>query len=443
MRIRPLVSATNPTGPSWRTPEMTHAELKELRKRLALIIGYNTATGKIQPVGSGFIVGTLPAFYIVTAAHVLSGFVNALLGPAPRTAFSEAGNDADAEIRRVAKVIKDGKIKAVIEHYDRDEALVIDLIATNIDGDERMNDMAILRAARHDQFFSGEFRAMVMDFAPIDFAENHVMAGFAQMPSLQFDEESRVAEMRKKIVIRAAPVVEQSTNAEGARPGALLWRVPMPSEPGMSGGPLLRLRHPQGSPSSLPDGHTILETFTAVGVVSRGRASESLVESQRKAGYTWITPIEMIKYRPLDNFPFAINIDMQLVTYQDVEVYLASLQPRQAANCSIELLPLLRKKMIRSTAPVVDAYVVALSEMKSPLGDSSTLPYPKRLIEELMRIAIAATQNRVVRRRLIDAYQALANWQESAELERNDIQELVDAEAAQLAQKLQESGVPH
>ena len=93
MYCPPLCSSENPFNHEWAEPQLSDDERLNLRRRLALIVGYDPSNHKIHVLGSGFIISLQPQFIVLTAAHVLIEFLNQVYGPAPRTALSEGGSD--------------------------------------------------------------------------------------------------------------------------------------------------------------------------------------------------------------------------------------------------------------------------------------------------------------------------------------------------------------
>jgi hypothetical protein len=418
MLIPPLFSVEAPMAPQWCEPRVSLEEAIYLRRTLALIVGYDTERGHIEPLGSGFIVSPMPnSLQIVTAPHILFWFVDRILGPAGRTALPDEKADLDVEAKRLQRVFKDGKIKAVIEVASTGETIIVDLTAGYFGNDVRANDIAVLRASR-DLSRKEEFLSLMLDFAPATpMAEPYVMAGFVKMPKLPMEAESRVAEMRQNLVIRASPVVEITNNAPGRRRGALLMRLAAPSEHGMSGGPLFRFRLPRDK--SIVIGHGTPHISAAVGVVSSGYPGGMFAGFQCPEGETWITPVELLRdIRIEPDFSFRDFIDCRVITYQDVEQGLVeipnNLTPNEARLHNQEMLPILSQKMMRASRPVIDAYRAALSTLGSGLAAASRLPCSKSRIEKFLRIALAATKDETERASLKDTLLSLAQWQVGA-----------------------------
>jgi hypothetical protein len=426
MQIPPLFSVQTPLAPQWCPVVVNQGEYLGLRRSVALIVGYDTNAGVIRPLGSGFIFSPIPhALQIVTAAHVVFGFVNQFLGPAPRTGLSLAGTDFEVEAKRLDKVFSSGKIKAVIEVASSGQTIVVDLASYHVGTDERLNDIAVLQMRHYPALDHAVFLPMMLDFAPVNTtSEPHVMAGFANMPELRIGEESRVAEMRQHLVLRAAPVVEITTNAPGARPGALRMRVPMPSEPGMSGGPLLRVRRPRGRPMLI--GQAAPELYTAVGLVSAGPLGGMFAGYQCPEGETWITPIELLNFIQADPYiSFRDVIDLQVITYQDVEPRLANLPANADRGPNLLTLELLKEKIMRASRPVIDAYRALMPSIASgAVVSTSGLPYHKGRFRHFLAHAIMATERGQERDFLEAAYRSLSRWQAGfGTLSNSEIQE--------------------
>lgn len=385
---------------SWQPVELSQHDEMNVRKQLALIIGFNGNTGLIEPIGTGILLGTVPAPNILTAAHVLWGFISKVYGPAPRTGLSQAGSDPIDELPRFRRILDEGKIAAVIEANDGSiHVLSLNMVSL---GEDRANDIALLESP-DKVLFSRLACPMLLDVAPIDRFETYFMAGFAEMTSLALDERelSRAGEMRGKLVIRASRISDITTDAPGARAGLPMWLLPAPSEPGMSGGPLMRLRFPYRNQASI---------FTAVGATSRGYTDPATRE-----GYTWVSPIIGLWRLPSlvqGLSAGAFDVEAMIVTYQDMESWFRDHEPPTGAlTMQVDPREILEGKTRRTAQVLVDAFLEVLRR-SSPGGvEIGDLPASKDAIATSIGLMLSITQEPNIRDELERALFALADIQ--------------------------------
>jgi len=294
--------------------------------------------------------------------------------------------------------------------------------------DEKMEDFAVMQCKQYPQVQSGNFFAMPADFAPIDRSEPLAMAGFAGMAALPFEEEHRIADMTRNLVVRASHMAP-TADAPWARPGADVWRMLMPSEPGMSGGPLIRIRRAAGPPH--PTKGT-LQLNTVAGLVSYGGLAGE--------GETWITPIEKIKSVPTpDGRTFAHAIDMSLVTYQDIETEFARQSSADEAF-SFDMRAIILQKNANQpwVSEAITAYRAVISDQHLKLRDASTLPYPKSTIRAALLVALTVAQKQEERVRLRAEFLLLASWQD---INRADAADEASDEEISLKRELSDRGL--
>jgi hypothetical protein len=370
-------------------------------------------------LGSGIVVSA-PIFYVVTAAHVLLGFVDQVFDPLPPTVIGDPEAEARETGKRLEKLFRERRIAAVVESVEG-VVQIFELKSLFCATDYLKADVAVLHADERDPRLNldGRFAhiPMPMDFDELNLAEPYVIAGFQKpigLPrdGLPFEEVHRVPIVRQSLVVRASRIVQFTTASRVARDGTALWRMPLPSEPGMSGGPLIRIRYPRGPTASII-GQPIAQIFTAVGIVSRGGEGSMFSGISSKEGETWITPIAVTRQLPGNVFhTFTLQIDTQIITYQDVEANLKSLPANFGEEGLTEYIPLLRTKMLRATEGLITIYL-ALMANKTTSGviDAAALPRPKVAIAQAILIAIAATEDGERRRLLLDAYFMLPYWQ--------------------------------
>lgn len=311
MRLPPLYSQANPHGPIWAGVNLSRDDLQDLRRRLAVVIGYDTRNGTIEPLGSAFMVSGVFYIFAVTAAHVIFEFAKRAMGPLPRDIFSSPDERLAQEFERLQRLLRERLLVLVVETVDSPGVLKLEVDQIHT-GHETRIDIALLRCAVPAGFDQEKISPMFMDFCHPDHKESVGMAGFVSMQSIPIAEESPrgLGLMRKHLVVRASHIAEMATSAEGVHSKSLLWRVPMPSQPGMSGGPLFRLRLPRGEPIFI--GHRPPVLPTAIGAVSYHRSGGMLAGYEAHEGETWIVPIEGVRV-------VSENEHYKILDYQDVE----------------------------------------------------------------------------------------------------------------------------
>jgi hypothetical protein len=355
---------------TWAEQKLLPSEEARIRQHVALIVGYDTTAGKVRSIGSGILVGS-PILYVLTAAHLLSGFMMQVVVEAPDGAMHVC------EITGVtAALAKEGL------------------------------DLALLRLDLTDSWFAAHTMApLMMDFEDTSLAESYLMAGFTEMPSLSFEDQDRVVEMRarSKFVVRASRIDEVTTPLPGTDLDFRMWKVQMPSEPGMSGGPLIRNRRPWGD-RKIPSGN--LQLFTAVGVTSRG-----LTDAQGE-GYTWVSPATGLRPLQADfgGFGALFSVETMIITYQDMEGRFADIDlSRPDTMHLLDPIPIYREKCLRATAQPTDAYLRVLD--RGPPFDIDDLPADRRLLGEVLGLRLRWTTDEATRAVLEGAFLTLAQFQ--------------------------------
>lgn len=382
----------------WFAPSMPPQEVAQLRRQLALIIGYNETTGKLEALGTGVLVAA-PALHVITAAHVLWEFVKAEYGPAPRTAFSMAGSDPFDEHPRMNRVMRAGKLAAVIE--SEGGAVHAFSITSLQSGMDRNNDIALMQLDIRDPWFVNHSHVIPLppDLEKPDVSEPYLLAGFVGMPrDIDIDAPDGAARMRahSRLIVRVGWIDQVTTEAPGMQPGIETWKLLVPTEHGMSGGPLIRQRSPWGS-----SGPTMP---TAVGVISYGIDPDLVVGDD---GYTWVSPISELRHLPSDFGPglsAVVNMAAKVITYQDIEERLKATGPTQAAY-GFSVWPILREKILKLAKPLTDEYLRFFAKWEPgkppPAEPLSAL---RDLISEMVWMTFWMTVDDESRRRLEDAY---------------------------------------
>jgi hypothetical protein len=341
MELPRLYSPADPSAPLWIDVHMpTQKEYEDLKRNLGIVIGYDTNSGVIRQMGTGIVVGYAPiGIYVVTAAHVLTGFANLYLGALPTNIYDTEEDRVQKDAERVAQIISERKLKVLLETHDPQSLSELDVVAVG-SGQETQSDWSILRCEIPPGLTPENFTPMLMDFEWATGKESLMMAGFSFSEASELPLEpaniEKLAKMRSNLIIRASRIAEVSTNPEGAGNGSLQWRVTMPSEPGMSGGPLIRLREPKGKPRFL--GHNTPQLMTAVGVISRARSGGMFAGFEEVSGETWITPMEVLRAMLGDIYYI-------ILSYQDVEPRLKRLPANFPGRATWQWADLLKEKL--------------------------------------------------------------------------------------------------
>ena len=82
MIIPPLCSLQTPRAPAWCRPWVPRDQAQDLSIRLAALVGRNRIEGKVEGLGTGFIIGSVDGYiFILTAAHVIVDFARKITPP--------------------------------------------------------------------------------------------------------------------------------------------------------------------------------------------------------------------------------------------------------------------------------------------------------------------------------------------------------------------------
>ncbi len=429
MYCPPLCSSENPFNHEWAEPQLSDDERLNLRRRLALIVGYDPSNHKIHVLGSGFIISLQPQFIVLTAAHVLIEFLNQVYGPAPRTALSEGGSDPIIDGQRLKSAVRDKLFKVVLEgDLTSNEVILTPFLVTM--GEPRGADGAILwLEPPKEADYAVHFDALPVDLDEIDPSSQFAMAGFAKMPlQIPIGSEHQFSEMRTQLIIRAARIVEVTDRAEGTRNGIQMYRMPMPSEPGMSGGPLIRFR-------TLTGRRPVSWVLTAAGVISRSKYDGNLRYYETPAGSTWVVPMRTIGWIPVrETVRFGHVLATSVFTYHEFQTEHS--RKVGARGEPFDLRPILREKVRVYSLPRIAQYRQMLGQARDHFLDIRDIPFPKDYLEFIILAALNFTTANDERNNLEQLCLSISRWQAldagadniraSAERERQAIQQSLD-----------------
>jgi hypothetical protein len=241
-------------------------------------------------------------------------------------------------MQQLEKVVNAGKLKVVVESAQFGTPRILDVRLATV-GDQKDSDCTMLVCTVPQDMERLTFPPAIMDYEYANSGERLLMAGFArpagfpdtdELVTLPFDEVQNIGEFRSRLIARLSRVVEVSNSRPMMRTGSLHWRVSMPSYHGMSGGPLLRVREPQGSTPGLP------QINATVGIISSGWSSAEDSD-------TWVCPIVVLQ--AIMGF-----MSLPLFDYADLEPTLKKLKNPSAGMLHLDYAELLKKRMNRIKA---------------------------------------------------------------------------------------------
>jgi hypothetical protein len=251
-----------------------------------MIVGFNDQTGVGEVLGSGFLVGSNPHLLALTATHVITEWADKVR-PAARNTFAALLGDSDLE-KRVQVLINSNLIRAVL-HCAHEGYRLCKIASMSIMANPRVVDVACLRLIPPANLRPQDFGTIRVDADAYPWDEPVLMAGFVQGSNWTPPEtEDAPFSLTQNMCVRAGycrGVIERPLGMTYP-----MFQLNMPSLPGMSGGPVLALRYPDGRPriiSSEPWIHT-----TAIGIISRDYTTEPYLLDGSDPGETLVAPIE-------------------------------------------------------------------------------------------------------------------------------------------------------
>ena len=283
MRIRPrLFDWDNPGGPQWIVPELSQSELDELAQASVMFIGHDPSTpNRTVALGSGFIVGVADTLIVATASHIFSWWADKIHPPAPHALRGVEG-DRDDLVSRLQKLIREGRIAACVTRRQALRGMMLPIVGLAINSNPRELDVGFVQLGIPPTASAQEFGILPIDADYFSFRDPVLLAGFVgggrELSIGELPFEAGFYELQ--IAVRAGRVGELVMQPDGHR--APMYRVNIPSLPGMSGGPLIVLR-PAADPG--------LSVVTAVGVISSSRLGSPILLDHCEEGETWVSPM--------------------------------------------------------------------------------------------------------------------------------------------------------
>ncbi len=185
-------------------------------------------------------------------------------------------------MRRLQKLILNGGIAACVTPRHGISGMMLPIVGLAINSNPRDLDVGFVQLGIPPNAAASDFRTLPIDADPFSFQDPVLMAGYVgggrEMSIGERPFEAGFYE--QKIAVRAGRVGELVNQPDGHR--AAMYRVNIPSLPGMSGGPLIALRQTNDSALSI---------VTAVGVISSSRLGSPILLNHCEDGETWASPI--------------------------------------------------------------------------------------------------------------------------------------------------------
>lgn len=288
MKIPELYDWMNPEAPKWSNVSLGTEEIDGLFQACVMIVGYDPrpdAQDRYRVIGSGFLISAEGKLTILTAAHIFIWWADQIYPPAPHALRGAQGDAEDVAIR-LRRVLENGHIAAAVARRGLGgggEMCSIEHISMNprpADGDIAIVQISIPQGRGPD-----DYRILRLDADPFDFQEPVLIAGFiggGRNIAIDDTQNFGLAYWEQKLAVRAGRVAEYVSDEDHQH--RYMYRVRIPSLPGMSGGPLIALR----------DAHSITYPHvepTAIGVVSRSGFAEPLLPDHCEEGDTWVIPV--------------------------------------------------------------------------------------------------------------------------------------------------------
>jgi hypothetical protein len=285
MKLPRLYSLNHPDAPQWAEPELDESEVDALYESIISFVGYDPrpdSNRKCVVLGSGVLIGIDETLVVVSAAHIFSWWVDQIMPPV-RHALSRLQGDMEDLKNRLGQVMKNGYIKAFVNPRKPYEGCICDITGFSFNPNPYDMDVALVQLAIPTRVPIDEFRVLPIDSDPFPFNEPVLIAGFiGGGRSLGIGEDPFPRGLYELVLtVRAGYVGELVNKPDGFR--SPMYRVNIPSAPGMSGGPMILLRSESYlTPQIVP---------TTAGIISRSRIGTPFLLNHYEGGETWICPI--------------------------------------------------------------------------------------------------------------------------------------------------------
>lgn len=235
-------------------------------------------------IGSGFIVGAVESesLVVLTASHIFSWWTNQVRPPRSHALMGLVGDKEDFE-KRLRQVISDNQIFALVSTKNGRGGSILPLIGFSFNPHPRDGDIAVIQVAMPDGRTSDDFCGLPIDVDPVATDEILLMAGISggTIPDPAQGDVVSGGMFEQQLTVRAGRIGELVQKPDGHR--GPMYRVNIPSLPGMSGGPLIRPRLSNVFDDSM-------YALAAVGVVSSKRFEVPFLLDHCADGDTWAVP---------------------------------------------------------------------------------------------------------------------------------------------------------
>ena len=288
MRIPKLFDWMNPTAPTWSHVDADEDEINALFEACVTLVGYDPrsdADDRYVVLGSGFLVSANGRLTILTAAHILTWWTDQVQPPKQHALRGVQGDREDVG-KRLRLVLEKGYIAvAVARRAGRGDGVITGIEHISMNPRPADGDIAIIQVSLPQGAEPEDYRIFRIDIDPFDFREPVLIAGVmggGRRIALDDTQFFGAAYWEQRITMRAGRVAEYVS--DDAHPHRHMYRVSIPSLPGMSGGPLIAVRHTHNVV------HPEIEA-TAVGVISSSGYAQSMLLDHGADEETWVTPI--------------------------------------------------------------------------------------------------------------------------------------------------------
>lgn len=290
MKIPQLYDWSNPTAPKWSNVDADPDEVDGLFQACVMILGYDPrsdARDRYVVLGSGFLISAESYLTVMTAAHIFTWWTDQIRPAIPHALTGVQGDHEDAG-KRLRYVLEHGYIVAAVDRRGiagRGSIARIEHFSGNVRPADM--DIAIVQLSMPEGRSTQDYRVLRFDTDPLDFRDPVLMAGHiggGRYITVDDDNERLfgAAYWEQKLAVRAGRVAEYVSDSN--HPHRHMYRVSIPSLPGMSGGPLVAMRATNG----------VIQSYfepTAIGVISSSGFAEPMLLDHCEDGETWVTPV--------------------------------------------------------------------------------------------------------------------------------------------------------
>jgi hypothetical protein len=287
--LRSLDLRTNPTGPRWSDVRLSAEELDAFLRRMVMIIGWDDTRGTSCVLGSGFLVGTEPDLIAITASHVLTEWADHVRPPRPHAFSGLHGDDEDLR-KRLNDLVQRNLIRAALRCETPGLYCICQIDSLTFTANPRQIDVACMKLRGAAEAGVGGFSAFPIDVEPGRWEGPVLMAGFMKgswwEPPTGDGQKFR---LEQSFVVRVGYCRERVTEPPGFE--CAMYQLNMPSEPGMSGGPVLARRSQTGETPRIISPYAQIHP-TVIGVISRDCIAPTVLFDGSDPGETWAAPIE-------------------------------------------------------------------------------------------------------------------------------------------------------